>query len=107
MAKEIIAALVDYTENGNKFTEQFSSYVLKPYQKVLIDDIVQIFFEHTEICLELLEHLKLMYGGSRAETLKKITYFNIYNRLLECYLVLRQRSHQKPQSKPNTGTAPI
>ena len=64
-------------------------------QRVRIEDILQIFVDQhdlmTDFLKRILDEYKSEANRERFKDLEKLTQIKLYNRLLECYLVKKQR----------------
>lgn len=88
--KEIVDALVaiEGTNNqGDRNREaEKHKFQLGKNQRVMIEDLLQVFVDHQEYLREFLEYLIYTYGVTSPHELQKISGSNLYHRLLECYL---------------------
>jgi len=90
IVKEIARALVEYTKNKKKFTSDgYKHFELKPYQKIKIEDLLQIFVDDLELVKEFLQFVIEDLGDKFAPELEQLTTINLYHRLLEYYLYSR------------------
>ena len=62
-----------------------------PKQVVRIEDLLQIFVDHHDLMTEFLKRILNEFTEARFHDLERLTQIKLYNRLLECYLVKKQR----------------
>ena len=96
VAYGIVQSMVAYVGSGNKFTrKQDAHLMLGKNQRVRIEDILQIFVDQhdlmTDFLKRILDEYKTEANKERFKDLEKLTQIKLYNRLLECYLVKKQR----------------
>ena len=70
-------------------------------QRVMIEDLLQVFVDHQEYLRDFLEFLIERYGVNTPHDLQKISGSNLYHRLLECYLFKHQEMVHEAQKKPS------
>ena len=92
VAFRIVEAMVWYTAHGNSFTRQQDRHLeLGPKQVVRIEDLLQIFVDHHDLMTDFLKRILTEFSDDRFHDLERLTQIKLYNRLLECYLVKKQR----------------
>ena len=63
--------------------------MLKPNQKVKIEDLLQIFVDDLELVRGFLEFIINDFGDRNSNELEQLTTINLYHRLLEYMLYSR------------------
>jgi hypothetical protein len=88
--KKIVDALIAIEGTANqtdrmKKAEDYK-FTIGKNQRVMIEDLLQVFVDHQEYLRTFLEYLIYTYGVNSPHELGKICGSNLYHRLLECYL---------------------
>lgn len=92
VAFSIVEAMVYYTAHGQQFARAVDKHLeLGPKQVVRIEDLLQIFVDHHDLMTDFLKRILSEFSDARFNDLEKLTQIKLYNRLLECYLVKKQR----------------
>ena len=92
VAFRIVEAMVFYTAHGQQFQRQQDKHLeLGPKQVVRVEDLLQIFVDHHDLLTDFLKRILTEFSGARFNDLERLTQIKLYNRLLECYLVKKQR----------------
>ena len=93
VAFRIVEAMVHYMISGKQFKRQEDRGLeLGPKQVVRIEDLLQIFVDHHDLMTEFLKRILDQFSEAVMYVhLECLTQIKLYNRLLECYLVKKQR----------------
>ena len=91
VAFRIVEAMVFYTAHGQAFRKQDAHLELNAKQVVRVEDLLQIFVDHHDLMTEFLERILNAFSEQRFNDLERLTQIKLYNRLLECYLVKKQK----------------
>lgn len=100
VAFRIVEAMVYYTAHGNHFARKEDLHLtLGPKQVVRIEDLLQVFVDHHDLMTDFLKRILDQFTDARFHDLERLTQIKLYNRLLECYLVKKQRIDAKIERK--------
>ena len=92
VAFRIVEAMVFYSAHGQNFQRPQDRHLeLLPKQVVRVEDLLQIFVDHHDLMTDFLKRILTEFSGKRFKDLESLTQIKLYNRLLECYLVKKQR----------------
>ena len=70
---------------------------------VRIEDLLQIFVDHHDLMTDFLKRILNEFSEARFNDLERLTQIKLYNRLLECYLVKKQRIDAEIERKKRTN----
>jgi len=87
--RDIAKALIIHTKDKKLFQSTYPTYVLKPNQKIKIEDLLQIFVDDLEQVKDILDYIITEFGEKNANELEQLTTINLYHRLLEYMLYSR------------------
>ena len=92
VAFRIVEAMVYYTAHGQQFQRQQDKHLELGHKEVVrVEDLLQIFVDHHDLLTDFLKRILTEFSGARFNDLERLTQIKLYNRLLECYLVKKQR----------------
>ena len=106
VAFRIVEAMVYYTAHGNHFARQSDKHLeLGPKQVVRIEDLLQVFVDHHDLMTDFLKRILTEFSDARFHDLERLTQIKLYNRLLECQLVKKQRIDAEIERKQRLDPA--
>lgn len=101
VAFRIVDSMVHYMLDNKKFKRPDDCGLeLGAKQVVRIEDLLQIFVDHHDLMTDFLKRILNQFSETNMfRHLERLTQIKLYNRLLECYLVKKQRIDAEVERK--------
>lgn len=109
IVKDIAKALCEYSKNKQRGfdTKEFNQkFIIKPTDKILVEDLLQIFVDDLDYSLDLVGYIvnDLAQNKNFEKEIEHISHINLYHRFLE-YTHYKKRMDDLSQPQPNKQKA--